>query len=361
MTGQEYVRSLNSNYVRFKLDKQPEDNSYQYCILTRGGIGGLLSCSIRNIDGIFYTYYDISSHQSIKDLIGKNGISSGFICELFDSLKIEYAELCRFLLDKRNLILEPEHIFRDIETGEFAFLYIPYSDQKDSFSALTKFMVDQVDCTDEKAVETVYNIYERYIRIGDSYLRDAVFDDVNYLKHEKTYVTEDIKISDEEESENIFNPEEDKRALFQNLFSRRSREQREKHKERIKLEMMGITEESYRKYDAEDEDFFGKTVSLEDVASKRHQLRGEDGVEFEINIDEVTIGKKRENCKFVLENPSVSRMHARIVKDGNAEFIEDLNSTNGTYLNGNRMNPYDRKELITGDELRFGEVRMVYI
>jgi len=38
----EYIRNLHSNYVRIPLDKKPEEKKYQYCILSRGGIKGLL-------------------------------------------------------------------------------------------------------------------------------------------------------------------------------------------------------------------------------------------------------------------------------------------------------------------------------
>ena len=38
----EYVRNLHSNYVRLGLPEKPEEKKYQYCIVTRGGIKGLL-------------------------------------------------------------------------------------------------------------------------------------------------------------------------------------------------------------------------------------------------------------------------------------------------------------------------------
>ena len=58
----EYVRNLHSNYERLKLDKKPEENRYQYCILSRGGIKGLLPCSLRYLNDEAYLYYDITSN-----------------------------------------------------------------------------------------------------------------------------------------------------------------------------------------------------------------------------------------------------------------------------------------------------------
>ena len=42
---------------------------------------------------------------------------------------------------------------------------------------------------------------------------------------------------------------------------------------------------------------------------------------------------------LVLNDQSVSRLHARISRDGNRFFITDLNSTNGTFRNGMRLEP----------------------
>ena len=64
----EYVRNLHSNYVRLGLSEKPEEKKYQYCIVTRGGIKGLLPCSLRYLDGGAFLYYDITSKQNLVQL-----------------------------------------------------------------------------------------------------------------------------------------------------------------------------------------------------------------------------------------------------------------------------------------------------
>ncbi|MBN1178053.1 MAG: zinc ribbon domain-containing protein [Anaerolineae bacterium] len=56
----------------------------------------------------------------------------------------------------------------------------------------------------------------------------------------------------------------------------------------------------------------------------------------------------------------VSRRHARIVIQGVDIFIEDLNSTNYTYVNQQRLMPGQPQSLKDGDELRFGRVKATF-
>lgn len=58
--------------------------------------------------------------------------------------------------------------------------------------------------------------------------------------------------------------------------------------------------------------------------------------EFPFDKDEMTVGRKPDN-DVVIDNPAVSGRHARIVKQGDGFFIEDLNSTNGTFLRGAKV------------------------
>ncbi len=57
----------------------------------------------------------------------------------------------------------------------------------------------------------------------------------------------------------------------------------------------------------------------------------------------------------------VSRRHAAIIQDeeNKALYIEDLNSTNGTRINGFSLEPRRRYRLRDGDELELGHVRMI--
>ncbi len=56
----------------------------------------------------------------------------------------------------------------------------------------------------------------------------------------------------------------------------------------------------------------------------------------------------------------VSRQHARILIQGDSFFIEDLNSTNFTFVNQQKLTPRQPRPLVASDEVRFGRVKLVF-
>ena len=74
--------------------------------------------------------------------------------------------------------------------------------------------------------------------------------------------------------------------------------------------------------------------------------------EFELTKSEVVVGRD-EGVDIVISTPAVSRRHARFMVDGGNYVIEDLGSSNGTFVNGDRL--IGRRTLNHRDEIRFGQ------
>ena len=65
----------------------------------------------------------------------------------------------------------------------------------------------------------------------------------------------------------------------------------------------------------------------------------------------ITLGRKPENT-IVLTEPFVSGNHAKIYAKNNNLYVEDLNSTNGIYVNGEKIE--EKLKLIADDEIKIG-------
>ncbi len=84
---------------------------------------------------------------------------------------------------------------------------------------------------------------------------------------------------------------------------------------------------------------------------------GMEEVLFVINRAQVNVGKTLDN-EFVIDHPSVSKHHARVIWHPTGYFyISDLQSTNGTYVNGKRVS---EQWLLDGYEVRLGDITLIY-
>jgi pSer/pThr/pTyr-binding forkhead associated (FHA) protein len=72
---------------------------------------------------------------------------------------------------------------------------------------------------------------------------------------------------------------------------------------------------------------------------------------YQIDSQEIYIGRDPKKCQIVLDDPEVSTVHAVLKKNAIDITLEDLNSSNGTILNGERIN---KAHLSTGDEFVIG-------
>ena len=72
--------------------------------------------------------------------------------------------------------------------------------------------------------------------------------------------------------------------------------------------------------------------------------------------DGMVLGRQAD-CHLVLDDPKMSRHHARIIQEGGRYVVVDLNSSNGTFLNGVRI---EKSTLSMGDRLRLGSTEFVF-
>lgn len=76
-----------------------------------------------------------------------------------------------------------------------------------------------------------------------------------------------------------------------------------------------------------------------------------------IGTDAVTVGKLQGQCEVQLNASTVSRIHARMEYRKGIGYIRDLNSRNGTFLNGERLEPQELRTFTEGARIAFADVQ----
>lgn len=412
MIVSEYVRGLKNNYVRIREIALPDERKYQYCIMKRGGISGLLPFEIRYIDSDAYMYYDITSRQNLSTLYSKKPLDRGWVVSFFSSMKKIRNEAIRFLLDPANLIWNPDNIYQDLKTGKFGYLYVPYLNDDNGMSEMMDFMVNHVDYADDELVKCVYSIAEQYKSGGDVYLSDKVYSDISGLNvpanaHKEIHREDDTEqYSDTED----YNPEEvahvkdmdvvyaqaekignefkypdekplklkpgmskrenagwggsEKHGIFDFISKIKARDK--KYREEYDFGYgtepeVSVAEEPLYSDPESEEDVEGTVFVELPSEESTHRVMSETGQILHVITEEaVVIGKKEDEVDLFLNDEGISRMHARIFKQGEEYYVEDLNSTNGTFKNGLRLKPYERRKLAKGDEIKLAARKIIF-
>ncbi len=86
-------------------------------------------------------------------------------------------------------------------------------------------------------------------------------------------------------------------------------------------------------------------------------LAGKELSEVPLDKDTTTIGRDSENDIY-LKNPSVSRYHAKIIKISDTFYIDDLKSTNGTFVNDKKI--AWREGLNNNDRIAIGKYTLIF-
>jgi hypothetical protein len=102
-------------------------------------------------------------------------------------------------------------------------------------------------------------------------------------------------------------------------------------------------------------------VELGDVVARGAALviragGGRAGESFPLDGDRLTVGRRPDSDIF-LDDVTVSRDHALLVRRGSDYYLDDCGSLNGTYVNRRRIESH---RLVDGDELQVGKYKLAF-
>lgn len=431
MAEWEYVRLMSRNYLQIRCLRQQPEESFQYRMLTSEPIKGLLPCKEREVNGVHYLLYDISSMQNLQSIYAEKKMGFTEFYQLIFSLKGAVKKMEAYLLEPENLTLCPEFMFLDIDTKEMSFLYYPYSKENDDERKdFYTFLLLVVDHEDDELTELVYELYERAEGMQGLSWLEEIYQQLGSIQEgrdeciKKAQVQPEEKLSGSEaffaDSEGLDNevydfctiPGEEKTVSWRNrglligflyacavgiflyyvysnfiltavenavivgvsvvitggmvfLMYRRLTKKGTKNIEIFVEETYtDCAEFGKRIAKTPIEDNYGKTMMFSadenEVENRLYSIGKKNHGTIELQKFPFTIGKKEGAVDAVLADTSVSRMHARFFQQDCTLYLEDLNSTNGTYKNGMLLAPHEKVEVLPEDEIRFGKLSFLY-
>lgn len=455
----QYKKSMGRSYVIFHEKEEEQREDYQIHIFEENSIQGLLSGKIQKINGEKFFYYDITGHQSLKNLFEAGKLGKKDLEELFLSAARVLESLEEYLLDRDFLEWNPDYIYRNMENGKYKFLWYPFLKEtaEEGFLSLMEYLLPKLNHEDKEGTALGYELYQEAVEenLSPQGIREHIY---RKEEQEESKGRKEILESGELQRQKILDefykeePEEAggiyslpvsiaivllggtgiflfcKRRIFgwkgiliffavllflcglgtafwysrkkrgeekgsiekgfiekedierqfvkKNFLKKESREKEPIKKEDIEREF--IEKEPEKKVSIKrareekervsslflEEEAEGKTVCLTQNREGAACLFGIGenlGKVYRIEKKSVLIGKKQDFVDVCLENPAVSRVHAKILREEEKVYIIDLNSRNGTFLDGKELNPQEKYLLKDNAYLMFAQEKFRYL
>lgn len=341
-----YKRDLNSNYM-ILTEENPKNESYEVRMITENRIYGLLPCIHQQYEGRTEYYYEITGRQSMELLYERRKLNSGQLKGLLRELLRILESAGEYLLNPDHLLLGPETIYLHTRSEKLYLCCYPGSEKKiqESFLDLAEYLLGKLDKSDAEGIEFGYELYQNALEPNFS---------LTELLHRHTETEKEAPQPAVRPAETVSVQKEilKKTGSWKNFFKKKNR-QTTLEDYVAEADQMGSGTALFLKEEA-----LPETACLQKVKRDGLFLRSlsTEYPSFQIQEEAFLLGKKKDSVDGCIPAPTISRIHARITCDGGIYYVEDLNSTNGTWADQMQLNPYELYPLKAGMYLTFASV-----
>lgn len=388
----EYQRNLKNSYMILR--EEQEEDCYESKVLEQQVCNTLLPMQRMNKDGKVEYWYDVSGKQSLELYLSVHGIEKEFFQIFFIGLSQTLEWIERYLLDETHLVLSVETIFWDADAQRCSFCYC-LSHKEMLTTQIKRLMESILKKINHEKKELVMLVYELY---DVTQMEDYTLEELKKVlertvmeeedKQEKFSIQERVETEEESREERVETEkwelsETSKEQLswkqkLQNILSCSKLESLIAGKKNQKSKIStSYTEKSSQKmirkkreqplYFEPEEEKLGGSHPTVLLAKKEEGVQGilyyeGHGEQEDIRITNVPflIGSDADKVQGVIQNDAVSRVHAKITKEGDVYFIEDLNSTNGTFLDRELLNYKVKAGLNPNSKISFANERYCF-
>ncbi len=389
-----YERNLTGSYMKIPVGMKV---GLDERLMLRRKLPGLLPVEKAYMDGKGQYWYNISGKQSLDTYCRVKEIDIAFIEKLIISICSELEILEWNLIHTSCLMLDPELIFITNSNREFIFTVYPGGSGtvETEFQQMMEYLLAKIDHKDGMAVRAAYGIYEKTLQEGYTIvdIRDSIMEarqakepvsiprqpEPRMIKKEPY---ETARPKQEEGKERTVQKEKKKTGIPEPIKGEKKGDSKWVRIIKKKLVDLGILEPREekeekparkKKRETETEVVFPEdevyvppepvihpTVCLSNMAGgARGSLiyQGSDSLpDIRIEARTTQIGYGRE-ADVRIDRDTISQLHAKIDREEDAYYIEDLNSTNGTFVNEELLAYKERRKLKSNDMVRFADIR----
>lgn len=371
---------MNLNDIKYKKDltgsfmllSNPEVSELDERILLSRQFDGFLDFTRYFVDEETTYWYNISGKQALDTYCQYNDMPVEFFEKIIISACAKIEMLERHLVSTDVLMLIPQMIYVSAQDGEIYFTAFPHANdiKKNTFVNLMEFMLTKLDHSKPEGVHRAYGLYEKVISEEYSIedIRDCI---IEYRKEsmmdKMPEITAPVEIpEDSEEEDNSYKePEETAKGIRVYLEKMKQWLQdflRVKKKERKTEEYIVYPDEC--EGEEREECQIHPTVCLSDYREHPQGLLLYEGMEHFDNIyvkeTQTRIGQDSD-VEATINKETVSRLHAVISCENMEYYLEDMNSTNGTFVNEQELAYRERHQLKINDIVKFADVKYRFV
>lgn len=318
--------------------------------------------------------YDITGRRALGQLLEYKELDYPLLQKIFCSFDQACIQVENFMLEEDDILLDPEFIFADGDILQISYCYLPGNKKEigKQFKEFVEYLLQYVNHKDERAVQLAYGIHQR-VAEGQSALHDALGEITREGEIGKDLLVEPQQQSIWEDCvSQVLDPKKESKGSmqeYQNNMRNKIQMQEEKQKadikrpaaERLKkllrkkvfTDYARQTEDTFFEADEEETSINNPTVCLADgTGSIQNQFvyqGGDRARDFQCVEGKKIIGSDLADSDIYIPLPMISRVHARIEVGVQGTFLEDMNSTNGTHVNGELLQYHERRMLQKGD------------
>lgn len=364
-----YKKDGNRNTMTIQ-DMDIDENDYKLQMVMNNHIDGIMPMKIEHINNNSIINYNISSKTRLSDLYARKQMSGKELYSFIKDIKVVVEKMNEYLLDINSIAFDVELIYFNRQTGRYEFCYVPkkQGDFQIEIRDLFDKLLEYINHNDKEAVMIAYGIQQLTIGV-DFTLQDILkcaYENMQNSQPEKPDNQEKWEMSEEKADTDIRNePVEKKKGLWdaiQALFRKK-----DKYRTADEAAWEDYIGEEEPLVVAEDEEPYNqreeRTMILTNPAMIKPIVLTAIGTETPIKIKPVDfpyiIGKSQCSCNFCIDSAVVSRVHMRMLEELDDFFVEDLNSTNGTFINGEKLEPHKPQQINTGDKLTIANIDFI--